>query len=523
MVSIIPKPLEVKELNGKLKLDKNIAIEENSLFPKTVKYLKELFNCSGNNIMVSFVKDESFKDEEYSLTIDNSIIIKANKDIGAYYAYLTLAQIIPIDFDLDKGFDIDKVYIHDLPEFEYRSFMLDVCRHFFTKDDVFKYIDQMAKLKYNVFHFHLSDDQGFRLDLKKYPKLKEISSKRAQTIITNNFNPFVKKEYDGIPHEGYYTEKDIKEILKFASDRFIKVIPEIDCPGHTTAINAAYPEYLCNPRDIKVKEEWGIAPDVMCIGNENTIPFIKDIIVEVSKLFETDVVHIGGDECPTITYKKCPKCQAYMKEHNIKNVKDLQASFTINLSLELKKAGIQTIVWDEAISNDMPSDTFFQYWRGKYIKKNFDCIKNGHKVIASPFFNYYLDYVFPLFDLKDTYNFDPYYTKHLGKEFKNNVYGVEAPLWCEHVKTLDKAFFQAFPRAIAVIEAGWTKPELKNYEDFLNRLEVYLKRLDKDNITYSPKECYMQKRKSYLSLLKYAFSKYDFASDTEYKKYRGNK
>lgn len=521
MLEIIPKVNSYKESN-EFFVFSNDSIESNPKFIKSISYLKNLMRIDEkSNSRIKFVLDSSLGKEEYILRINKEeIIISASSDRGAFYGVISLRQLLPISVEkngIKNGDAIETVEIKDEPEFEYRGFMFDVARHFHPKEEVMRMLDLIALYKFNSFHFHISDDQGFRLDIPKYPKLKEISSKRKRSLIKGTLlkNTYVFEEK---AYEGCYSESDIEEIIKYADDRFVKVIPEIDVPGHTQAILAAYPEYSCQDAKVEVRDTYGISKTVLCVGNDEAFDFIHDLIKEVARIFHTNQVHIGGDECPTSSYKKCPKCISLMKREGIKDIKKLQAYFTDKLALTLKKDNIKVRVWNEAISEKLLEDVSIQYWMAKKPEVVLNKIKEGSKVVVSPFLNYYLDYTYKLFSLRDTYLFNPYLDE-LNGEYKENILGVEAPIWTEWVRDRNRLDFQVFPRLIAVSESAWTSPLNKSYDDFLKRLDENLKRLDALDVNYAKKDCYSQEtdKKCWAKL---AFGK-DHPSNTEYYKWNG--
>ncbi|MCB9498695.1 MAG: beta-N-acetylhexosaminidase [Bacillales bacterium] len=517
-VPIIPKVYQEFPIEGSFVFE-NESIANNKAFPITIEYLCDFLHLDVKSKgRISLEKVEGMEEEEYSLKItEERIIIKASFDKGAFYGSVSLRQLLPREVEkagIKNGMNVSATEINDKPEFKYRGFMFDVARHFFDKNEIKRMIDLISLYKFNALHLHLSDDQGFRLDIKKYPLLKEISTKRSGSEYQGAFLKNTIK-VDKIVHEGYYTETDIKEIVDYASKRFVEVIPEIDVPGHIQAVLAAYREYSCLNQKIDVRKEWGISKEVLCIGNEDAILFAVDLIREVKKLFPSSSFHIGGDECPTTRYKKCPKCLKLMEEENIKDVKDLQNYFTDRLSFILSKEGMNIRVWNEALNPSLSDNVTVQYWISKNKNEVLEAIKKGTKVIASPFQKYYLDYTYPLFSLEETYEYNPYFDELEG-EAKENIIGVETPIWTEWVADRKRLDFQVFPRAIAVAESGWTAPKEKNYNDFLYRLDSSLKRLDIIDVNYAPKECYLQKTSSRLWK---SFLNKDHPSNLEYKKW----
>lgn len=522
-MNIIPKPNYFDLKDDFIIIKENETIKTNDYFSLAINSLIECYSFKvKEDGKIEFIKEDSLEDEEYILDITKeNIIIKASSDKGAFYAVQSLRQLLPLK--IEGEFNLQCITIKDKPEFKYRGFSFDVARHFFNKDEIIRMIDLISLFKYNTLHMHVSDDQGFRLDIEKYPRLKEISSKRERTLVKGCYRKSTFR-FDNIEHSGYYTKEDISSIVEHASKRFIKVIPEIDLPGHTQAILSAYKDYLCNPRDIKVRDTWGVSTDVMCIGNDKTIDFAYDLCIETLKLFKSDIIHIGGDECPITEYKKCPKCQKLMKKENMDNEHGLQEYFTSKLSKRLLDAGYKVRAWNEAATPKLSKDVEIQYWVSPKPEIIFDCVKRGNKIIASPFFSYYLDYLYPLFDLKNTYNFNPYYDELKG-EYKENILGVEAPIWTEWVPNRERLDFQVFPRALAISESGWTNPNNKNYDDFINRLDYIVEMLKGMGVNPSPKKCYMQKElkmSPFIRNLRTVLMN-DHPANKEFRKYRRDK
>lgn len=528
MSVVIPKPLYSETVKGSFIFNPLDTIKESKDFPISLSFLSDFLKIKVNpSGRINFSLDKSLSEEEYILDIkESSITITASSDHGAFYGVQTLRQILPPvveSMGVGNAMLVEGITIKDKPEYSYRGFMFDVARHFFDKEEVKRMICLISLYKFNTLHLHLSDDQGFRLDIKKYPKLKEISTKRSGSEVKGFYT---KKSIviDDKEVKGYYTQEDIDDILMCAKEHFVKVIPEIDMPGHLQAALAAYPEYLCKPREIEVRKTWGISNEVLCIGNPESILFAHDISIEVLKMFHSDTIHIGGDECPTSSYEKCPKCKKLMKDEGIKNIKDLQGYFTEKLSFILTKEGYKVRVWNEAISSKLPKEVEVQYWNDKKPSKIFDKIKEGTKVIVSPFMSYYLDYTYTIFDLENTYNFDPHY-KELGGLYKENILGVEAPIWTEWVKDRERLDFQVFPRLLAVSEGGWTPQTKKDYNDFIYRLDANSLRLNILGVNEAPKECYMQKKieMSKLKTLSMYLKLNDHPSNTEYYKFKKEK
>jgi hexosaminidase len=353
--------------------------------------------------------------------------------------------------------------------------MLDEARHFFGKKIVKKILDLMALLKFNIFHWHLTDDQGWRVEIKKYPLLVEIGSKREGTMVLEgkHFTDLSKKEakYDNIPVEGYYTQEDLKEIIQYAKDRFITIVPEIDFPGHVTAALASYPELSCTGGPFEVSKIFGIHKDVFCIGNNDVYNFCQDVLDEIMKIFPTKYIHVGGDEVPTLRWKQCEKCQAKLKEEGLTDIKKLQQYFTSKLNSFIKSKNHTLIGWNEILNDNLDIDAICQYW-----SKRFDVvithIRRSRKFIMSKKSALYLSYPIELLSLQKAYVYDPI-PQDLEERYANNILGMEACLWTEFVKNQEMLESMIFPRILAVSEVGWTSKSNKNFELFQEKLNYF--------------------------------------------------
>ena len=403
-------------------------------------------------------------DEGYAIDVAlGKIVIKAAGEAGKYYGLQTLFQL------LQEGENtLPAGSLSDAPRYGYRGFMWDVSRHFFTADEVKKVIDQLARLKMNTFHWHLSDDQGFRIESKKFPKLNEIGAVRSDER-----------------GSGFYTQEEIKEVVAYAEARHIDVIPEIDLPGHTTAIIAAYPEMSCSGEPVEVGVGGGIYSRILCGGDEKVYEFLYELLDEVLPLFKSEYFHLGGDEAPKAEWKKCPKCQARMAQLGLANEEELQAYFTAQLVDFLKSRGKKAIVWNEALaSGKLEPTAVAQYWKEWGPSYSYPEVAKGRKFIMSNNEEFYFDYTHALVSLKGTYVYEP-----AMQEFTDipaeSVWGLESPLWCERVPNFETACKQIFPRMCALAENCWTKPELKNYEEFVERLDAQQSYWEKGGVAFS--------------------------------------
>ncbi|MHA2303947.1 MAG: beta-N-acetylhexosaminidase [Candidatus Hodarchaeales archaeon] len=429
--------------------------------------------------------------EGYTLLVTSeNVEITAMEKEGIFYGIQSFRQLLPAEIEKksvieDNLWSIPPVKIIDYPRFPWRGFMLDEGRHFLGMDFVKRILDLMALHKLNVFHWHLTEDQGWRIEIKKYPKLVTLGSSRKETQVGGFFS-FITKKRDKIPHNGYYTQEQLKEIINYASVRCITVVPEIDIPGHSMAALAAYPEFSCTGGPFEVQTGFGIKKEVFCAGKESTFTFLQDVMRELITVFPSGFIHIGGDEAPKNRWKNCSDCQKRIKTENLSDEHGLQTYFINRISKYLLSNNKIPIGWNDVLSPGLHEDVLSQYWFGGR-KKVLEHARHGRNFIISKFFNTYLDYNYYLTPLRKCYRFEPV-PKNLEPEFHKNIMGVEAPLWTEWVTNPQKADWQIFPRLTALAEVGWTLKENKNYTSFKRRLKSFNKRLDLLNVNYAQKE-----------------------------------
>ena len=495
MISIIPKPVKMDENPGKFAVTKNTKIEADSALSDIANYLKNLLKpATGFDLQVRGISDgdktssvvilkinsklSDLGPEGYTLQASQErILIEGVEPVGVFYGIQTLRQLLPVEIEStsvlkDKEWHVPCVDIEDYPRFSWRGFMLDVGRHFFDKDLVKKMLDLMALHKMNMFHWHLTEDQGWRIEIKKYPKLIEVGSKRKETQMGGHLS----KKSDGIPHEGFFTQEDIKEIVAYAAKRFIKVVPEIDMPGHIMSALASYPELSCKGGPFDVSTRFGIRKDVCCVGKDSTYEFLESVLNEVIDLFPSQVIHLGGDEVPKERWKECTDCQERMKKEGIEDEKELQDYFTNRIVDYISSRGRTAMGWNQILSDTLKDDAIGQFWM--FNKKEvLEHLKKGRKMVMSDYFHTYLDYSYIMTPLRKTYLYEPV-PKKLEKEKHANVLGIETPLWTEWVETLKRLGWQTFPRFTAVAEVGWTPKSEKNFKSFEKRLDFMLTRLD---------------------------------------------
>jgi hexosaminidase len=433
-----------------------------------------------------FQLDPSISNEEgYSLIVTPyEVTVRAKTGAGAFYAIQTLRQLMPIEVEAGKtaSLAIPCVEITDQPRYTHRGMMLDVGRHFFSVDDVKKYIDLMALHKMNRFHWHLTEDQGWRLEIKKYPKLQTVAACRKETLV-GHYNDTPQK-YDGKQYCGYYTQDQAREIVKYAAERFITVIPEIEMPGHALAAIAAYPELGCTGKPAEVGTKWGVYDNVFC-PNEATFKFLEDVLTEVMEIFPSKYIHIGGDECPKTMWEQSAFCQNLIKQNNLKDEHGLQSYFIQRMEKFLNSKGRSIIGWDEILEGGLAPNATVMSWRG--TDGGIAAAKQDHDVIMTPTDFCYLDYYqsqaaneplaiggyLPL-DKVYSYNPDP---ADLTPEQQKHILGVQANLWTEYIPDFAKLTYMAYPRASAIAEVAWSPQASRNYDDFTARLTYHQKRL----------------------------------------------
>ena len=432
-----------------------------------------------SNAIILAVDSTMGHPEGYKLQITpEKVLLTGGSAAGVFYGIQTIHKALPILKDGKVAAALPAGTVTDFPRFRYRGFMIDVGRHFFPVSYLKQMIDLMALHNINYFHWHLTEDQGWRIEIKKYPKLTEIGSKRDSTIID-----WETKKFDGKPHSGFYTQDEAREIVRYAADRFITVVPEIDLPGHTTAALASYPELGCTGGPYKVLCSFGVFPDVLCAGNDQTLQFTKDVLDEIMDIFPSEYIHIGGDECPKSRWEKCPKCQAKIKELGIKALpkhskeNQLQTYFMSELEKEINAHGRRMLGWDEVLEGGLTPNSTIMSWRG--IQGGIEAARQHHDVIMTPiqrlyFSNPRINKMTGFEWMNRVYNFEPVPAELTDAE-KKFVIGTQGCIWTEWTADSTKMEWQILPRMAALSEIQWTLPEHKNFERFMERLPEMLK------------------------------------------------
>jgi len=437
---------------------------------------------------LSLISDGSLPSEGYTLKVcRNKIEIRGN-GAGIFYGLQTLLQLI--EKNNKNELFIRCCIISDYPRFSWRGMHLDVSRHFFPKEFIRKYIDFLASYKMNVFHWHLTDDQGWRIEIRKYPNLTQIGAFRNGTLKGHAGDG--RETYDTIRYGGFYTQKDIREIVSYALERHITIVPEIEMPGHAMAVLASYPQFACKGGPFEVSKSWGVFDDVLC-PKEETVSFIKDVLSEVMEMFPGKYIHIGGDECPRVRWHNCPACQALMKTRGLKNESELQSYFISRIDSFVTSKGRSIIGWDEILEGGLAPKAAIMSWRGP--EGGIEAAKQHHYVVMSPGSYCYFDYyqgnptgeplaIGGYTTVEKVYSYDPV-PAELKTEEKKYILGAQANVWTEYISTQEHAEYMVFPRICALSEILWLSPEKKDYKNFKGRLLEHFQMLDSLKINYS--------------------------------------
>lgn len=510
---IIPKPVSIEAKDAKpYKLSNEVEIVASQPDEKNVaQFLVDYFGTEiGTKRKVTMVAaktsakktsiqlkltaaDPSLAEGSYKLTVaSEGIVISAPTAAGLFYGAQTLIQILS-----DNPKQIPSVEINDYPRFAYRGLHLDVGRHMFPVAFIKKYIDLMARHKFNRFHWHLTEDQGWRIEIKKYPKLQEVAAYRKETVIgragSRNRDG---KQYDGQRYGGYYTQEEVKDVVAYAAQRYITIIPEIELPGHAQAALSAYPDLGCTGGPYEAATTWGVFEDVFCAGKEGTFTFLQDVFDEVLTLFPSQYIHIGGDECPKTQWAKCPLCQKRKTELGLKDEHELQSYFIQRIEKYLNSKGRQIIGWDEILEGGLAPNATVMSWRGE--EGGIAAAKQNHDVIMTPggwcYFDHYQDTtnkskneplaIGGFTPVKKVYGYEPIPAQLTDAEAKH-ILGAQANVWTEYIKTSDHVEYMVYPRAVAMSEVLWSPKSSRNYDDFLVRMKPHLKRLSAWKVNYA--------------------------------------
>lgn len=498
-ISVVPRPARLEVASGEFRLTESsrIVVDPDTSEARAVgEYLaSHLRQATGLDIKTAspggaaatgtilLSARDAFRaigQEGYELHIaPDSCAVKAFTPHGLFLGVQTIRQLLPSE----KAAALPCVHITDRPRYRHRGMLLDCGRHFMSKDFVKRTIDLLAYHKMNVLHWHLTEDQGWRLEIKKYPKLTEVGAWRQATRDSEQ------PRDAGGRYGGFYTQEDVREIVAYAKSRYVTIIPEIEVPGHSLAALASYPELSCTGGPFEVSTRWGVHDDVYCAGNDKTFEFLHDVLSEVIELFPSELIHIGGDECPKARWKTCPKCQARIKAEGLKNEHELQSYFIRRIEKLLSAKGRRLIGWDEILEGGLAPNATVQSWRG--MGGAVAAATSGHDVISSPTSHCYLDYaqaqgpgeptMMGFIPLETVYQFEPT-PPELSADQAKHVLGLEGNMWTEHAPQplVDR---QVFPRLCALAEVAWFPKQSRNWDDFSLRLKAHYRRLSALGVT----------------------------------------
>jgi len=503
-LNLVPVPAKVKTNSGQFVIRSNTSIvlpsdtQEmqnavavfNNLLNRTAGYkLSVTVSPAASNAIVCKINPSISNDEGYKLSVQkNLIVIEAKTPRGIFYGMQTLRQLLPFQIERpylsNIAWTVPCVEIEDAPRFAYRGLMLDVCRHFMPKEFVFKFIDMLAYHKMNTFHWHLTDDQGWRIEIKQYPKLTQIGAFRNRTL-EGRYTFSGERKWDNTRYGGFYTQDDIKEVVAYAQKRFVTIIPEIEMPGHATAALASYPELSCTGGPFEVEGLWGIFNDIYCPKDE-TFTFLENVLSEVIDLFPSQYIHIGGDEAPKLRWQNCAHCQDLIKKEGLKDEHELQSYFVKRIEKFVESKGRRIIGWDEILEGGLAPNATVMSWRGE--AGGIEAAKQDHDVIMVPNTYCYLDYyqanpktqplaIGGFVPLWKTYSYNPMPASLTPDETKH-ILGVQGNIWTEYIPDTKQVEYMAFPRGAAVAEIGWSPQSARNYTDFKQRMIQQFKRYD---------------------------------------------
>lgn len=493
---IIPKPAKIVPGVGVFEIQPTTSIFVSADARKVGEFLQELLHlpvevsettaCPPGSILITTSgADLTLGKEGYQLSITpEGVVLRAPKPAGLFYAAQSLRQLLPLSGEMR----LPAVEITDQPRFPWRGLMLDVGRHIFPIEFIFRLIDVMALQKLNVLHWHLTEDQGWRIEIQRYPRLTETGAWRSASPL-----PADRKTLDGIPYGGFFTQEQVKQVVAYAASRFITVVPEIEMPGHAMAALASYPELGCTGGPYQVRTFWGVEDDVFCAGNEQVFTFLENVLDEVLALFPSEFIHIGGDECPKVRWEKCPKCQETIRKNGLEDEHELQSYFIRRIEEYLNRKGRRLIGWDEILEGGLAPNATVMSWRGS--EGGIRAAKQGHDVVMTPNTHCYLDYyqsedreseppaIGGFLPLERVYAFNPVQSDFTAEE-AGHVLGGQGNLWTEFIDSEAQAGFMYFPRGSALSEVLWSEPEGRDFAEFCSRLEGFLPRLDQAEMNY---------------------------------------
>ncbi|WP_341836586.1 family 20 glycosylhydrolase [Chitinophaga pollutisoli] len=500
-ISVIPAPQHVRHSNGQFTLNAQTRIVAEPGDEALQQVARDLADAilrqsglrlkvtagksAASNVIILRLRPDTLGDEGYRLRVQPGLAsITASRPAGAFYAMQTLLQLLPVQARAKPVLPV--LEIIDSPRFGWRGLMLDVGRYYYPVSYIKQYLDYMAMHKLNTFHWHLTEDHGWRIEIKKYPRLTAVGAWRNGTQITNN-------RINHQPHGGFYTQEEVKEVVAYAQSKFITVVPEIEMPGHSMAALAAYPELSCTGGPFEMPVNWGIRKEVFCAGNEKTFAFLEDVLSEVAELFPGQTIHIGGDECPKDRWKACARCQERIKSNKLKDEHELQSYFITRIEKFLQSKGKRIIGWDEILEGGLAPNAAVMSWRG--TQGGIQAAKLLHPVVMTPnhfmYFDYYQGehYLEPycisgFVPLRKVYDYEPV-PAELTPEESRFILGVQANIWCEYIHSPERATYMTFPRAAALAETGWSSKNRKQWDDFTRRMETQYLRYEQAGIGYA--------------------------------------
>ena len=492
---ILPTPKTYTTYSGSLPLKPTVTIDTADINVDVYDYLKSQFKglfgiellLKKENPDIRFLQIDVEAEDSYSINVEDNINIQYSSEQGSFYAVISLLQMVSCEEGICA---IRKSFVHDFPRFGWRGLHLDVSRHFFSVDEVKRFIDLMVLYKFNMFHWHLTDDQGWRIEINSYPKLTEIGAMRDSTVIGHYSDS--PREYKVEEYKGYYTQDEIREVVDYARKKYVTIVPEIEMPGHSRAALAAYPEYSCTGELLPVPGLWGVFDDILC-SKEESIQFMQDILIEVLELFPSEYIHVGGDEAPKTRWKNCEKCQSRMKENGLIDEHELQSYFIQRMDSFLISKGRKLIGWDEILEGGLSPNAAVMSWRGD--KGGIEAAKQAHYVVMSPTTYCYFDYyqssheVEPLaiggfLPLEKVYKYSPV-PKEIPEDAIPYILGGQANLWTEYITSMSHLEYMTYPRALALAQGLWCvdKPD---YKTFLDTYLTYHERfLAKHEVNYA--------------------------------------
>jgi hexosaminidase len=501
VLPIVPKPVSASVFKERVSLADGVKLVASTEDETNVKNLFQAFLetkglKSGNDdkatsITFKITADTTLQEEGYRLQIlPGNISIEAQKGPGLFYGMQTLMQLIAANKN-----ELPQAEIVDYPRFSYRGLHLDVGRHMFPAEFIKKYIDLLAHHKYNRFHWHLTEDQGWRIEIRKFPKLQEIAAYRNETVIghASTATRGNKKDFDGKRYGGFYTQDEIRDIVKYAQERYVTIIPEIELPGHALAALSAYPELGCTGGPYQAATTWGVFDDVFCAGKEETFKFLEGVFDEVLELFPSTYIHIGGDESPKTRWKVCPHCQKRLKDEKLHDEHELQSYFIQRMEKYLNSKGRQIIGWDEILEGGLAPNATVMSWRGE--EGGIAAAKQNHDVIMTPgnwcYFDHYQDTskseplaIGGFTPVKEVYSYEPI-PPALSAAEARHILGAQANVWTEYIPESDHVEYMVYPRASAMSEVLWSPKSARDYDNFLVRMKEHLKRLDDWHVNYA--------------------------------------